>query len=173
MRPTPIACAALLFTGITLAAQDMDTPPSPPAPPAPPSARLAPPPPPPRGSLGSLGGLDMALGPGGRALHALDLTAEQRRQIRDLVRTARDQGMGDAFQALHGARQELERALWDPSSDEARLGALRQAAIDAEDRLLSARRPLAHAVLQVLSEDQRAAFLQLLDETPTWGPPRP
>jgi Spy/CpxP family protein refolding chaperone len=114
----------------------------------------------------------MALGLGGRVLHELDLTAEQRTQIRTLVRTARDQGMGDAFEAVHTARQALERALWDPETDETRLGALRQAAAETEDRLFAVRRKLARDVLQLLTEEQRTEFLQLLDETPAWGPPR-
>ena len=115
----------------------------------------------------------MALGLGGRALHELDLTAEQRRQVRTLVRTSMDDGLGDAFEAVHTARQALERALWDPSTGEARLSALRQAAAEAEDRLLGARRQLAREVVQLLHEDQRTELLQLLDAAPTWGPPRP
>jgi Spy/CpxP family protein refolding chaperone len=115
----------------------------------------------------------MALGLGGRVLHELDLTAGQRSQIRTLVRTARDQGMGEAFEAVHTARQALERALWEPATDETRLGALREEAGEAEARLLAARLQLARDVLQVLTEVQRTQFLQLLDETPTWGPPRP
>ena len=164
MRLTPIACAAFLVTGFALAAHALDVPPAPPAPPAPPSAPLAPPPPPPPP--------DMALGLGGRALHELDLTTEQRRQVRSLVRGSMDDGLGEALEAVHTARQALERALWDPSADEARLSALRHDAAQAEDRLLGARRQLAREVVQLLTEDQRTELLQLLDETPRWGPPR-
>ena len=161
-------CTALLFTGVSLAAQDLDTPPPPPpAPPSPPSAALAPPPPPP-----PPGGPDMALGPAGHALRELDLSPEQRLQIRTLVRAARDRGLMEAGEAVHRARQALERALWDPATDQTRLGALRARAADAEDRVFSLRRQLAHDVLQLLTDDQRADFLQALD-FPAWGPPRP
>ncbi|HEX5042788.1 MAG TPA: Spy/CpxP family protein refolding chaperone [Candidatus Polarisedimenticolaceae bacterium] len=164
MRLTSIACAALVVTGTTLAAPNLDPPPSPPAPPVPLSAPMPPLPPSPP---------DMALGLGGRILHELDLTAGQRSQIRTLVRTARDQGLGEAFEAAHAARQALERALWSPGTDESRLGALRQEAEEAETHLLEARLKLARDVLQVLTEEQRTEFLQLLAETPGWGPPRP
>lgn len=115
----------------------------------------------------------MALGPAGRALRELDLTAEQRDRIRTVVHSSKDQGLREAAEAVHTARQALERALWDRDADDTRLAALRQAAADAEDRLLAARRPLVRDVLQVLTEDQRTELLKLLDETPTWGPPRP
>jgi len=165
MRSIPVACAALLFTGVTLAAQDLEPPPAPPAPPAPPSARLAPPPPPPPPPP-----QEMALGLGGRVLHDLDLSADQRRRIRTLVDAARGQGLAEAGEALHEARHALERALWEPEADVSRL---RAAAAEAEDHLFALRRQLAQEVLQVLTEDQRTEFLRALDETPAWGPPRP
>ena len=172
MHAKLIACAALLFTGVSLAAQDLDTPPPPPPPPSPPSAALPPPPPPPPPP----GGPEMALGPGGRALRELDLSPEQRSQIRALVRAARERGLMEAGEAVHRARQALERALWDPATDEARSSALRAEAVQAENRVFALRRQLAHDVLQVLTEDQRAEFLQdlkALDDPPAWGPPRP
>ena len=112
----------------------------------------------------------MALGLGGRVLHDLDLSAEQRRRIRALVDTARGEGLAEAGEALHDARHALERALWDPEAD---VSALRAAAAEAEDHLFALRRQLTQQVLQVLTEDQRTELLRTLGETPTWGPPRP
>jgi Spy/CpxP family protein refolding chaperone len=172
MHAKLFVCAALLFTGVSLAAQDLDTPPPPPVPPSPPPAALAPPPPPPPPP----GGPDMALGLAGHALRELDLSPEQRSQVRTLVRAAREGGLMEAGEQLHAARHALECALWDPATEDAGLRALRAAAAEAEDRVFALRRQLAHDVLQVLTEDQRAQLLQVLrarDETPAWGPPRP
>jgi Spy/CpxP family protein refolding chaperone len=115
----------------------------------------------------------MALGPAGRLLRDLDLSAGQRRQIRSLVDEAREGGLLQAGEALHEARQALERALWHAEDDDVAVRALRAAAAEAEDRLFGLRRGLARDVLQVLTEDQRAELLRALDETPAWGPPRP
>jgi RNA polymerase sigma-70 factor (ECF subfamily) len=111
----------------------------------------------------------MALGLAGHALRELDLSPEQRSQVRTLVRAAREGGLMEAGEQLHAARHALEWALWDPATEDAGLRALRAAAAEAEDRVFALRRQLAHDVLQVLTEDQRAQLppgTPARDETP-------
>ena len=69
---------------------------------------------------------------------------------------------------VHQTRRALERALWDPEADDAEIATLRGAAVEAENRLLAARRQLVGEVLKLLTEDQRAELGRVLDA----GPPR-
>lgn len=155
MMRLPIACLALLLAGTSLAAEYPEVPPPPPPPPAAPLPPAPPPPP-----------LDMALGMGGRALHGVDLTVEQRRQIRTRVEAAKKEGLSDAVERLHGSRRALERAVWNPDTGDAELGRLRGEVAEAEERLLTLRRRLAGEVLQLLSEEQRQQLARALDERP-------
>jgi Spy/CpxP family protein refolding chaperone len=106
----------------------------------------------------------MALGMGGRALHDVDLSVEQRRQVRALVEAAKKDGLSDAMEELHASRRALERAVWNPDTGDAELSRLRAEIAGAEDSLLTLRRRLAGEVLRLLSEEQRQQLARALDE---------
>lgn len=166
MTRSLIACAVLLFAGAALAAE-LPPPPPPPPPPRAADVPSPPPPPPPPSGAG-----EMALGPAGRALHEIDLTAAQRREVRELVERHRREGLDAAFRAVHEARRVLELQVWEPDAGEAELARAEDALADAEGRVTGLRRRLAAELLALMDADQRAAFGRALRE-PRWGGPRP
>ncbi|UCF69354.1 MAG: hypothetical protein JSV80_08810 [Acidobacteriota bacterium] len=158
-RFTLVGLLALLAGTLFAAAQQ--------APPAP--GHLAPPPPPP----GQHGPPNPVIGMAGPALHELGLSREQREQIHVLVRNALEDEFGQLLEAFGEARRALELAIWSSSSSEQDLALASQTVAERASQLEFARHQLAREILDLLTEDQRAAFQQALAEAPSHpGPPR-
>jgi Spy/CpxP family protein refolding chaperone len=125
-----------------------------------------PPPPPPGGPGGHGGPPNPAIGPAGRALHELDLSGEQREQIRDIVHGYMEGDLGQQLQAFHEARRALELLLWDSTAGEQDLIAASEVVAGAAQQMELVRHLLALDVLEVLTEEQRETFRQLLEVEP-------
>ncbi len=128
-------------------------------------------PPPPMGGPGFHGGPpDPAMGMAGRILHDLDLTEEQQTQIHDLLRGSMTGPLGRLAQSFGEARHLLEVRIWDPASTDQDVADAHAVMAERSRQLEVARRRLAADVLAVMTEEQRAAFQQMLREPPP--PPR-
>lgn len=112
---------------------------------------------------------DPVMGLGGMLLRGLDLTADQRTQVRDIVRRAMQGHLGELARAFGEARHALEVKVWDPSSTEQDMIALSGTVSERAVALESGRRQLAKDLLGILTEEQRDAFLERLADDP--GPP--
>jgi len=123
---------------------------------------------------GPMGGPDPILGPVGRILHDLDLSADQRQAVHERIRTRVDGGLADLVHDLSQARRQLDMTLWDAASTDADLQAATDLVAERSRALDLGRRQLALEVLGLLTEDQRAAFRAMLAEGPDVppGPPR-
>jgi Spy/CpxP family protein refolding chaperone len=102
----------------------------------------------------------------GMALHGLQLEQEQMQQIGDVVRGHVEGGLGDILREFDQARRALEIAIWSPGASEADIAAASDAVAALARPLEVARRGLALDVLQLLTEDQRAEFLEMLQAEP-------
>ncbi len=90
-----------------------------------------------------------------RVAHELDLTAEQRERIRDIVRSHWEAGLGDLARQARDARRQLRRLIHDPEAPESEIrAAVRGASVPAEN-LAVARHRLARDVQEVLTPEQR------------------
>jgi Spy/CpxP family protein refolding chaperone len=113
------------------------------------------------------------LGPAGRALHELELTEEQRDGLHAVLDHFRsDDDVEAALRATHEARRALDRAVWDEDAGSTDLTQAGAAVAEAEGRLAAIRHRMAKEILDLLTEEQRAAFAKALDR-PRWGVPRP
>ncbi len=109
-------------------------------------------------------------GPMAGALHQLDLTDEQRDQVRATVQEKMQGQLGDLMRQARQARRDLERLVADPTAGEAAvLDAAHQAGL-AGEQLAVERHRLAVAIGKILTDEQRQQFLQLLEEGPGRGP---
>jgi Spy/CpxP family protein refolding chaperone len=96
-------------------------------------------------------GMEPGMGP----MRDLDLSAEQREQIRNIMKNARDQGAGER-QALQDIRQRVESAIAADGFDEARIRSLVESGMPAlADSLVRMARTRAD-VRAVLTPEQRA-----------------
>lgn len=90
-----------------------------------------------------------------RMADELNLTAEQREQIRQIVHTHREGDLGQAAQAARTARTNVRRLVHDPQVTEEQIrAAVRAGSVPAEELAL-ARHRLALAIQQVLTAEQR------------------
>jgi len=136
--------------------------------------QMPPLPPGPGGPGGPGGPPNPAIGMAGWALHELDLGQEQREQIRDLARDAMEGALGESFRAFHDARRAFELVVWDSAAGDGDLVTALQTVSEAATQLELVRHRFALDVLNVLTEEQRATFLQLLEtEPPHPGGPGP
>ncbi len=131
-----------------------------------------PPPPPPHGGPPPPPQPDPAIGMAGWALHGLELGVEQRDQIRDVVHGHIEGDLGELLREFDRAKRALEIAIWNPGISEEELGAASDAVAGMARQIESARRRLALDVLQLLTEEQRESFRQMLEtEHPLPGGP--
>jgi Spy/CpxP family protein refolding chaperone len=96
----------------------------------------------------------------------LDLSSEQRTKIHDIVRGSMEGELGDRLQAFGEARRALELSIWDGEATEESLGEAAQVVADLALELDLARHQVALKVLEVLTEQQREEFSQMLAEAP-------
>jgi len=111
------------------------------------------------------------LGIAGPALHELGLDADQRGQVRDIIDDALAVELGAALRDLGQARDALERLVWDPAADGAALDDGMRAVSERARALETARHRLATRILDVLTQEQRDAFREMLAEAPAGPPP--
>jgi Spy/CpxP family protein refolding chaperone len=106
-----------------------------------------------------------------RVAHQLDLSDDQRGQLRATVDRYMEGELGQLMQNRRTQRHDLGRLIHDPSSDEnAIVDAVRQTALDAERRALERHR-LTVALFDILDEQQRAEARQRIAELPETGRP--
>jgi Spy/CpxP family protein refolding chaperone len=108
-----------------------------------------------------------------RVFMELDLSDEQRTQVRSLMQEAMDGELGRLLQDRREQRRAVGRLIHDPAAEEsAVLDAVRAAAAEAEQLALEQHR-LTVALFGVLDETQRAQAAELLEELPDrlqgWG----
>jgi Spy/CpxP family protein refolding chaperone len=106
------------------------------------------------------------LGPMGGILRQLDLTDEQRQQVRDRIEHAMDGELGRLMRDHRQKRHELRRLVHDPSSEESAITSAVQAATADAGALALAQHRLAVSVFEVLTPEQREEALELLAQAP-------
>ncbi|HXW03658.1 MAG TPA: Spy/CpxP family protein refolding chaperone [Vicinamibacterales bacterium] len=110
-------------------------------------------------------------GPGGRGLipfaRVVDLTEDQRTQIRSILQQAREgRDAGPAGAALH---RQLEAELFADVPDEQKIEQLKEQLAQAQAQGLARRIELQKQIAQVLTPEQRAKVREELAKTPARG----
>jgi len=105
-------------------------------------------------------------GPMGGILRQLDLTDEQRDQIRDRIDQAMNGELGQLMQDHRDKQQQLRQLIHDPNADESAITAAVQNVTADAEALALARHRLAVSVFDVLTPDQRAQAQELLAQGP-------
>jgi Spy/CpxP family protein refolding chaperone len=108
----------------------------------------------------------------GGVLHELDLTEEQRDQIRTTVHQRMGGELGEAMRQSRDARRELEELIADPVAEEAAIRDALQRVGRATERLALERHGLTVAVGEILTAEQREQYRELLAERPQRAPRR-
>jgi len=117
---------------------------------------------------------DPVMGPAGHLLHELDLSFDQRRQVRETVRGAMEGELGALARDFGEARHALETLVWDPGATDEAIRSASDVVAGWARALDAARHRFAASVLSVLTEEQREAFREMLAEGPMPPPgPRP
>jgi Spy/CpxP family protein refolding chaperone len=124
-----------------------------------------PPPPPPQGAPHPPLP-DPVIGMAGPALHGLQLDEEQMQQIGDIVRGHIESGLGDILHEFDQAKRALETAIWTPGATGSDIAASSETVATLARQLELARHDLALDVLELLTEEQRAEFLEMLQAEP-------
>ena len=106
------------------------------------------------------------MGIAGPALHQLELTRDVREQVRDIVEGYMDGELGQRLESLGEARRALDLAIWSSGADAMQITDLSQAVAYQASQLHLLRQQLAAEVLQLLTEEQRETFGQLLADAP-------
>lgn len=128
----------------------------------------------PGGPGGPGGPPDLVLGPAGRILHELDLSSEQRQQIRETLESQIDGQLGTLARSFMDARHALELRVWDPQATQDEIHSASDLVAERAQALEEARHGLALEILALLTDEQRQAFREMLAEgpMPPPGPPR-
>jgi Spy/CpxP family protein refolding chaperone len=116
---------------------------------------------------------DPIMGMAGMALRGLDLSPDQRQQIRELIHGARTGDLGTLARQFMDARRGLELLVWTPGSTEQQIADQGAIVTQAAMALEQARRVLAGSVLDVLTDEQRAQFAANLAREPRPPADRP
>jgi Spy/CpxP family protein refolding chaperone len=106
------------------------------------------------------------MGIAGPALHQLELTRDVKQQIRGIVDGYMEGELGQRAEAFREARRALELVIWNSDASEMQITDLSQAVAYQSSQLNIVRQQLAGEILQLLTEDQRETFGQLLAEAP-------
>jgi len=114
------------------------------------------------------GPFEPAMGAAGHALRRLDLSVDQRRQVREVVERRMEGELGESLRSFMDARRALEAAVWDPEASAADVRAASDLVAEKAQAIVEQRHALALEVLAGLTDEQRDAFRALL----TAGPPR-
>jgi Spy/CpxP family protein refolding chaperone len=116
---------------------------------------------PPAGGQGMRGagmgqGMGQGMGPGGGPMAALNLTADQQKQIQAIVQTEREKHQADMKQ-VRELRKQLHETLYGGTGDEATALnlAIEIATIEAKLRI-----PIQKAVAAVLTDEQRKIVIE-------------
>ncbi len=101
-----------------------------------------------------------------RLMHRLDLSADQRDKVKDIVRTYRDGDLGTAARDLRDAHHALEVAIWSTGSTEASISEAVQGLSAKIAAMAEVRHRMAGEITNVLTDEQRAQLQNLLQEPP-------
>jgi len=99
----------------------------------------------------------------------LDLTDQQKGEIRDILHDGWQNGMGDAVDDVRLARRDLRHAIQDPEATDSAISAASAKVAQAETTLALARHRTAKKVIAVLDDEQRAKARELRDELEARG----
>jgi Spy/CpxP family protein refolding chaperone len=94
----------------------------------------------------------------------LDLSDDQRDQLRTIGREQMEGELGDLTRAQIQARRNLRQLIHDPAADENAIVDAVRAQTVTEEQLALARHRLFVAMFGVLTEEQQAKALQLIEE---------
>ena len=120
-------------------------------------------------------GMGRGFGPGGRGgpgpgiVHRLDLTDQQREQVKAVVEEQRASRPGANLMEL---QKQLQTALFADTVDLAKVEELKTAIAAAEAALLSTRIETELKINQILTPEQRAKARELIANSPGPGPGR-
>jgi len=103
------------------------------------------------GRAGGPGGPERFLMP----LRQLDLTAEQRAQVKEVLQTARPSEDPAPFRKLMELRQSLRTAILADTPDQTQIDQLRAAIVEAETAALAKRVEVGLKIAQILTPEQR------------------
>jgi Spy/CpxP family protein refolding chaperone len=104
-------------------------------------------------------------GPGARGMtFGVELSAEQREQIRGILTEQREQGPDR--NALRGLNRQLQLELLADNPDQSRIDGLRSQILDAERAALERRVEVQQRIAQILTPEQRAQARQKLTTAP-------
>ena len=106
------------------------------------------------GRMGGARGGQLGAGPLAE-LAQLDLSADQRAKVRDIVEADRT-ASADAMQALGDARRDLNAAIYAVTPDAAAIASLQAKIVEGESAQLAREVKLRQAVAQVLTPEQKA-----------------
>jgi Spy/CpxP family protein refolding chaperone len=110
-------------------------------------------------------------GPMGHMAEELELTEEQRTDIRAIAKRYHDGSLGEALQAHQQAQRELRAVIHDPAAGEqAVLDAARRVSGQGEQIALERHR-MALEISQVLTEEQRQKARELREQMSEEGSP--
>jgi Spy/CpxP family protein refolding chaperone len=118
------------------------------------------------GHQGSYGRHGDGRGRGGMRWMAqeLDLTQEQRQQIRNILQERWLKGMGDAAKTARLAHRDLRDAIHDPAAAEQAVRDAARKAAAADETLAVERHKTAIAVMGVLTDEQKTKAKAMRDE---------
>ena len=110
-------------------------------------------------------------GPGGAGrlmsvFRQLDLTDEQREQLRTTAREQMEGELGDLTRNEIQARRDLQKLIHDPATEESAIVDAVQAHTVLAEQSAVARHRLIVSLFEILTEEQRAQALVLIDEMP-------
>ncbi len=109
------------------------------------------------------------VGPIRGALRDLDLSIEQREQIRTAFERHRDGDLQEVGRAFAAARRSLEQQIWNPVASEAEILEASNALADRARAFDRARRSLALDILPILTAEQQNELREKLKEMPGPG----
>jgi Spy/CpxP family protein refolding chaperone len=101
-----------------------------------------------------------------RALDQLDLTDEQRDQLRVTFHESMAGDLGRLRQEQRERQRELARLIADPTTEESAIVSAVRAAAEREEKLALAQHQLHVALFGILSEEQREEAQALIAELP-------
>ena len=110
-------------------------------------------------------------GPGGPGqmmgiFRQLDLTEEQREQLRTTAREQMEGELGELMRGHFQARRDLRKLIHDPGTEESAIIDAVQANTIATEQIALAQHRLAVSLFEILTEEQREQALALIEEMP-------
>jgi Spy/CpxP family protein refolding chaperone len=102
----------------------------------------------------------------GGVFRQLDLTDEQREQVRTKIEAHMEGALGEYMRQQDEIRQELQRLIHDPAADENAVADAARRVSDYCERVAVERHRMVVDLFEVLDEEQRQQATELLNELP-------